>query len=469
MPQHLHYPLSDGCRADQRASRRPGKLTHDTRTGSRKQDAAGLTVLPTDPVASVPLWMATASSSFDTGPLAEDIEADVVVIGGGYTGLSAAYHLAEAGKSVVLLEAKHIASGASGRNAAGWLPGWPGRNPHDVEKALGPERGRRLNQMIVDAANDFPSFVTKHQLDPEFRMSGVALCAPSISLGKQLRETADQWRQLGVAIDDVSADAVADITGTSAFVSAAVYRNAGTLNPVNYSRGMARLAAGAGARIFERSKVNAVAEKNRCWRVDTEHGSVQAEYVIAATGAYSDRTFAKLNASQYKIPAMVFTSKPAPAIADTLMPGNLPIMSNHPLKLFWLMRDSHDRLVGSMLYPSNIQQSFSELAGRFEIHLRRYYPDMPAPEWDRAWSGYLDVIPGRTVQILELSPGVLAPIGFSGSGSLAAFAVGKELAKAMVSKDFENCRVPIRPPSRLLGAQLIPWLTRKVITPLFAS
>ncbi|QLC26441.1 FAD-binding oxidoreductase [Parasphingopyxis algicola] len=423
--------------------------------------------LSTDPVRSTPLWTTTASVQFAADPLAGDIDADVVVIGGGYTGLSAAYHLAKAGKSVALLERGCIAAGASGRNAAGWIPGWPGPGPDDVERVLGKEKGRRLNQMIADASREFPLFVEEHRLDPEFRKSGVAMCAPSAALAKRLHMIADQWRRFGISIDEVSPENVSALTGTSAFSDAAIYRNAGTLNPVNYCRGMASLAVGAGAGVYERSAVTEIARENGFWRVRSREGSVKARYAIAATGAYSDDPFVKLTASQYKIPLMVFASKPAPEIANMLMTGALPIASNHPLRLFWLMQDGAGRLVGSMLYPSNSNQSFTELASRFERHLKAYYPDMPLPEWDHAWSGYLDVVPGRVVQILELAPGLLAPLGYSGSGSIAAFGLGKELAKAIGHDDLESCAVPITRPPRICARRMIPWITRKIIAPVF--
>jgi len=405
--------------------------------------------------------MATASVNFTGERLDRDVEADVAIIGGGYTGLSTAYHLAKAGKSVVLLEKETIASGASGRNAAGWMPGWPGPSPHDVRQAFGPEKGDQLNQMIVDASNEFPHFVRTNRLDPEFSESGVAMCAPTIALGDKLRAIADQWRELSVEIDDVPTETVSELTGCSAFSAAAIYRKAGTLNPVNYSRGLAKLTVEAGVKIFEHSEVTDVVQENDDWVVRSEYGSVRANYVIAATGAYSaERPLAKLGTGQYKIPAMVFASKPAPEIVARLMPQQLPIASNHPIKLFWIMSDGAGRLVGSMLYPSNNKQSFRKLALRFEAHLKAYYPDMPSPEWDRAWSGYLDIIPGRVVQILELAPRLLAPIGYSGSGSIAAFGVGKELAKAIACEDLKNCPVPIRRPSRVWGTRFVPWLTR---------
>ncbi len=415
---------------------------------------------PTDPVASTPLWRDTAATHFDGESLAQELEADVAIVGGGFTGLSTAFHLAKAGKSVVVLEREAIASGASGRNAAGWIPGWPGPSPDDVLDKLGRDRGERLNRMLASAARDFPDFAISHALDPEFRASGVAMCALTRKLAKRLDTIAEQWHALGVPIDPVAPAELSAITGSDAFCAAMIYRNAGTLNPVNYSHGLARLASETGAQIFVRSEVARIEPDDGGWRVLCAKGSVRSSHAIMATGAYETGLVRALSTSQYKIPIMVFASKPAPEIAARLMPGGMPIGSNHPLRLFWLMADGADRLIGSTVLPSSDNLSLQDLVPRFERHLKAYYPEAALPEWETAWSGYLDVVPDRLPRIVELAPKLLAPIGYSGSGIIATFAIGRELGRALGNDDLDNCAVPIRAASRLWAPKLVPRIFR---------
>ncbi len=143
------------------------------------------------------LWPRT-SPAFDRGQtLSGRRTVDVAIVGAGYAGLSSALHLAEGGHSVAVIEADKPGAGASGRNAAGWLPAYLDRTPEAVEALLGDARGRALNAMIADGARLVPELVTAHGMTVDMRKSGIVLASGNPGEAEAMRSLAASWNDRG--------------------------------------------------------------------------------------------------------------------------------------------------------------------------------------------------------------------------------------------------------------------------------
>ncbi|MFW7267998.1 NAD(P)/FAD-dependent oxidoreductase [Gluconacetobacter sp. Hr-1-5] len=232
------------------------------------------------------LWELSAPAAPATVALAGDVEADVAIIGAGYTGLSAALHLASAGVSVVVLEAVEVGFGGSGRNvglvnAGLWVM------PEDVIDGLGPVHGPRILRLLGDAPSVVFDLVARHGIACEAEHTGTLHCGVGHAGLASLKERERQWRRLGAPVRLLDPGETREMVGSGVYEGALLDARAGTIQPLAYARGLAGAALAAGARIHTASPVVSARQEGGQWRLRTAAGSVRAPKVIVATNAYT--------------------------------------------------------------------------------------------------------------------------------------------------------------------------------------
>jgi glycine/D-amino acid oxidase-like deaminating enzyme len=231
------------------------------------------------------LWADTTPQQTPWPRLEEALAVDVVVIGGGFTGVSAAYHLAVGGASVALLEARTIGFGGSGRNvglvnAGLWTP------PDQVEEKLGQTRGAHLNETLAGGPAVVFDLIEKHQIQCEATRHGTLHCAHSPAGLRDLERRFAQLEKRRAPVRLLDAAETAKRTGSTAYHGALWDARAGTIQPLAYVQGLARAASVQGARIFEGSGAVSIVEGAQGWHVRTARGEVRAARLIQATNAY---------------------------------------------------------------------------------------------------------------------------------------------------------------------------------------
>jgi glycine/D-amino acid oxidase-like deaminating enzyme len=232
------------------------------------------------------LWTHSASPAPSTAPLAQSISTSVAIIGGGFTGLSTALHLAEAGVDCAVFEAKTIGFGGSGRNvglvnAGMWV------QPDDLVATLGATVGNRLLKELGDGPNVVYSLIEKHGIDCEAVHNGTLHLAIGEAGVKEVATRAEQWQRRNAPVEALSAQETERLTGARGFAGALLDRRAGTVQPLAYAHGLAKAALAAGAKIFTGTPVTHGRNDGKTFLLDTLHGKVTAEKVIIASNAYA--------------------------------------------------------------------------------------------------------------------------------------------------------------------------------------
>ena len=374
------------------------------------------------------LWRATAQEHVETSPLAGDETADLVVIGGGYTGCSAALHAALKGMSVRLLEAETIGHGGSGRNvglvnAGLWTP------PEGIAEILGEEAGARLSTVLASAPDLVFSLIDRHAIECESIRSGTLHCAHSPAGLNDLRERYRQLSAQGAPVKLLSAQETAQRTGSDQFHGALHDARAGTIQPLAYCRGLARAAQTAGAHLHEQSRVASVSSDGNSWRVETKQGVVTAKHLLLATNAYFDGL--KGIAPPQSIPLCFFQMATAPLghnVRHKILQGGeggwdtAAVMSS-------FRKDRAGRvIIGAM----GSLDAFGGVLHRgwARRKLRALFPEAGDQPFEHAWFGKIAMTGDHLPKILRIGPNGYAVFGYSGRGIGPGTVFGRAVAEA---------------------------------------
>jgi len=409
------------------------------------------------------MWADTAIPQPATSVLEAAIEADVVVIGGGFTGTSAALHLAESGTDVVILEAEQIGSGCSSRNQGNGSPTLYGALPDAVVARYGNERGRPLIRMVADSKKLVVSLIKRYDIHCGLVENGCLWVAENKGQTRQLDDWARQWSKLGHRIEPVDRDAIPTYIPTKRFVSGYFSAENIRINPASYVRGLASAALAAGAKIFTESPAVSIEPEGRRWRVKSLCGEVVASRVLIATNSHTGNLWPGLRNVYYPMPLAMFATEPYPDSGRAILKKGIPFHNMSMLTFFGVFFDSEGRMIGGIVPPvnqhsTNIEAVTAPMTRKF----RRIFPHLSKPEWKYLWGGTMAMTPDLTPRLLELATGVYAALGFSGSGICPATAVGQQFANFLSSDDPRKCAMPIlqvkQVPLRELASVLMRWV-----------
>jgi len=389
------------------------------------------------------LWAATAAAPIHHAELVHDDEADVCVVGGGFTGLSTALHAAEAGARVVLLEAAEPGWGASGRNGGQVIPGlkW---DPDALEELLGTERGARLVEFVGSAPDLVFALIDRHHIACSARHEGWihAVHGPAALAAEEARVR--QWRARGAEIELLDRDSVAAALGTREYLSGALDRRGGWLQPLDYARGLARAAREAGAKVHAGSPATDIDRVGGGWRVLTDRAAVSARQVFICTNAHTGALVPRLSRSL--VPLVSYQAATQP-LSETLRSQILPkgqVVSDTRRLLRYFCMDPAGRLV--MGGRGRFRATATREAYRHvESSLRRVFPEAASARLDFFWSGQVALTLDSLPHLHELESGLWFAGGYNGRGVALATALGRGLAGLAGGARAEDLPLPPSP------------------------
>ena len=255
------------------------------------------------------LWWASSREHFDAQPLAQDTTVDLAVIGGGFTGCSAALSAAELGASVCLLERNEIGHGGSGRNvglvnAGLWLP------PDTVTAQMGEQDGLKLISALGEAPNTVFSLIEREGIECEAIRNGTLHLAHAPSGLTDLADRHAQGCRLGAPLELLDQQETSHRTGSKVFHGALFDPRAGTIQPLSYCRGLARAAAAHGAQVHERSEATNIEFENGTWSLQVNGQVVRAKALLMATNAYHHGIHTPFEPTYSMVSYSQFATKP---------------------------------------------------------------------------------------------------------------------------------------------------------------
>ena len=373
-------------------------------------------------------YAATANPFEACPPLTSEVEADLVVVGGGATGLSAALHAAKAGLSVVLLEGGRIGWGASGRNGGQIIPGLR-KDAAELVALYGRERGRALFELAQEARDLVVGLIAEHAIDCDLKLTGHLLGAAKAS---DLRHFEVEHRCLTEVMDYRDAE-VLDAGAARAEVDtpyhgALVDRRGGHMHSLNYTLGLARAATEAGAVLYEQSPAVSLAQGEGRVRVVMASGAaVRARHAVLAGDALLNGLCSRVNSRIMPVANYVVATKPL-ADPPALIPHDVAVSdSQFVVNYYRLTADGRLLFGGGERYTPDPP---ADIAGFVRPHMEAVFPQLRGGEIDYAWGGLVSITMTRLPQVGREGE-VLFAHGYSGMGVILSTLAGKLLVEAI--------------------------------------
>jgi glycine/D-amino acid oxidase-like deaminating enzyme len=377
------------------------------------------------------LYQDTAEPAAATPALSGDVTTDVVVVGGGVTGLSTALHLAELGAKVVLLEAEEPGWGASGRNGGQVNPGLK-HDPDEVERDYGKDLGARMNAFAGAAPQFVFDLIERHGIRCDARRNGTLRAAIRTKHAAQVRATAQQLARRGAPVELLEGASLEQATGTRRYRVAMLDRRGGDLNPLSFARGLARAALEAGAAVHGGTRALDVTRAGGRWQIATAAGTVSARQVVLGTNGYTDQLWPNLRREIVPLFGAIAATAALPeTIARGIMPSRAVLYESGTVTVYYRV-DAHQRLLIGGRGPLREVSAASSIPHLLN-YARALWPGLEQTPWTHAWGGRLAMTRDQNPHIHEPADGVLICLGYNGRGVAMGTALGAQLARRIMN------------------------------------
>lgn len=373
-------------------------------------------------------YYAATAAPLDRFPVLKGAaHADVCVVGGGYTGLSAALHLAQKGYDVVLLEAHRVGFGASGRNG-GQVGSGQRQDQVWIEKAVGKENAHRLWSLAEEAKTLVKDLVRDHAMPVTFH-PGIAHACRSEAEVRETHAYAEKLhRDYGYAhLEPLDRAGIRRLIGSQAYVGGEIDRDAGHLHPLNYAIGLAQAAVRAGVRIHELSEVHRVEPGPRPV-VRTPSGHVDCATVVLAGNGYLGQLSPKVAAKVMPINNFMVATEPLGDRARDLLSEPVAVADTRFVVNYWRLSEDNRLLFGG---GESYGYRFPDIIRTVSKPMLEVYPQLAKTRITHAWGGTLAITLNRMPCFTRPGQNLLSASGYSGHGVALATMAGQILAQAV--------------------------------------
>jgi glycine/D-amino acid oxidase-like deaminating enzyme len=381
-------------------------------------------------------YAATANNTTRYPLLQGERRADVVIVGGGFTGVSAMLHLAERGYDVALLEANRIAWGASGRNGGQLIDGFV--ESHRIEKRLGADAARITYQMGIDSRQIVVDRISKYKIDCDLKFGYAELALRDsdirdLSSWLEAKERANYPHEMKF----LNRHELRTVVGSDCYLAALVNMGNGHLHPLNLCAGEAQAAVSLGATVFEQSPVVKIHHGHKPW-VETASGSVHANKVLLAGNAYLGRSEPRLSGKVIPAGSYIMATEPLPPeLQKELLPTDMACIDlRSALDYFRLSADGRMLWGGMCNYSGRVPKSVERA---LRPGMLKVFPQLKEARTDFTWGGNIAISLNRIPQFGRIEGNTYYVQGYSGHGVAPTHIAGKVLADIVAgeSEQFE--------------------------------
>lgn len=384
-----------------------------------------------------------------------DIEVDVCIVGGGYTGVSSALHLAEKGYRVALLEANRLGWGASGRNG-GHVGTGQRVEQSSLEATVGHEIASNLWDMGLEAVELLEHLVQRHHINCDLKNGILHVAAKKgdvAYLEESVRFLEDRYNYKGSRF--VDKDETCSMLGTDKFHAGLLDEPSRHLHPLNFLLGMADAAQNAGVQFFENSRASEIKQGDPA-TVITANGRVKAKFVILGCNGYLDKLEPKMARTIMPINNFILATEPlSDDLAKELIRDDVALQDSLFVINYWKL-SGDNRLVfgGGENYSSKFPKDMKAFVRKYML---RVYPQLADTRIDYAWGGTLAITMNRLPDFGRLADNVFYAQGFSGHGVPTATFAGKLLSEVVSGTAERFDMMSGLPTTGFPGGALLRW------------
>ncbi|MGX3022082.1 NAD(P)/FAD-dependent oxidoreductase [Ursidibacter sp. B-7004-1] len=399
--------------------------------------------------------------------LAQNISADVCIIGAGFLGLSTAIELAEKGKKVVILEGARVGFGASGRNGGQAINGFEEGIDEYIEQ-VGFEQAKQLWDMSVEAINIIDERVKKYHIQCDWRKGYATLALNQRRLADLIAIENASRQHFGYSQMELWDKAkLKQHLGSDIYCGALYDAQSGHLHPLNYCLGLAQVALNLGVEIYEHSPALDIKSTSSTVKVETPQGSVIANNVVLATNAYIDENTnkkfgRKLARKILPVESFIIATEPLEqSLADSLINNGMSVCDNNILLDYYRLSADNRLLFGSDS-SNNI-----DMVQKMRKNMLNVFPQLENVKIDYGWGGPIDMTLNASPHFGRIQPNIYFAQGFSGHGVALTGLAGRIIAEAIEGNDqrlcvFEQLKVPT-----IFGGKWVKQMALKIGIPYY--
>ncbi|HCY86461.1 MAG TPA: FAD-dependent oxidoreductase [Desulfobacteraceae bacterium] len=389
------------------------------------------------------LWAETAKGKPELKMFSGEHRTEVAVIGGGYTGLSAALHLAKEGHDTVLLEANAVGFGGAGRNvglvnAGLWLM------PEDVISLVGEDHGEKLIDVLGASPDLVYGLIDEYDIPCEPWRFGTLHCADSGSGYKALKERERQWQKRGAPVELLEKEEAAQKLGTQVFRGALLDKRAGTVQPLGYAFGLAQAALKEGASLFENTPVTALNKKDGEFVLETPEGRLLAKKVIVAVMGYPEQVFDNHMKNMVPFNYFQFATPPlSRSILETVLPGRNGAWDTNLILSSYRLDEAGRLIVGSVGKVEGFAWDLKLAWAKRTI--AKVFPQVGQVDMEHGWYGRIAMTTDHIPRFHVMDKDMAMVTCYNGRGIGPGTVFGKLLARYMTEGSRADIPLPISP------------------------
>lgn len=417
------------------------------------------------------LWKATATPLAPLPCLAAGIETRVGIVGAGYTGLSAALHLAERGVESIVIDRNQPGWGCSGRNGGQVNPNWKVL-PDALRKHYRADAMADVIRMANATCDLVFDLVDRYRIDCQAIRPGYILAVVGAPGRRYIDRWISEWQVAGARAETLDRERLAALLGTDHYDCGMLDRAGGSVQPLSFARGLARTCLELGVTIHGDTPALGVERRGAGWRIRTPDGTVDCETVIFGTNGYTDDAWPGLKENIVPVASLISATEPLPPeVTGRITPERNAVSDTAGLPVYYRI-DEAGRMVfggrGTLLGRTGTLDT-----GAVREAACRLYPALRDFRWEYDWGGYVAMTPHHRPLLLALDEGVYAGLGYNGRGVAMATMMGRllaeQVAEGRTALPLERSRPmplhrlhPLGIAGRMLGGRLADLLTPRI-------